>query len=625
MRSQFSSVSVNKFLLVLGSIALFCIATNWLMGNWLQAFANELAQHLQSFGVIATLVFIGLSSDIVLPVPSSFISIWAVVSLGPVFGFLVIWSGMTASCLLGYLLGAKSQHWLRNTFFQSQDIQSAQNFMQRFGVLSIVLLRAIPVLAEVSVFVAGVSKMHFIQFVSVSALANLGIAALYASASHYLQQQESLVLVFLASITVPVLAYAIYFGIRRSIFNQLANNIPMQQAAQKTASHSRSEVPTEHNTLLPHFNISFQYPLHFTQNAFDPHNLIFADTVKQGRQDISVLFFIDEGVAQGNQQLCDHIQTYCQAHNIIVAADFQILPGGEAIKTQDHMLAMQKTMLDAELDRQSYVCAIGGGAFLDSVGYAAATFHRGVRLIRMPTTVLAQNDAGVGVKNGINAEGVKNLYGTFAVPHAIINDSQFLESLSARDFRAGFAEAIKVALIRDGQFFRWICEHREALRQREAKATEYLIFRCAQLHLNQICFGGDPFEKGSARPLDYGHWSAHKLESLSHHALNHGEAVAIGMVLDALYAVKQNMLDVEDADQIVQLIQDLGFNIYHPSMHQLTDNGQNALLQGLEEFRQHLGGNLSITLLTGLGTAVEVNQIEQESMLLTLDQMRAIR
>src|SRR5690606_34755164 len=145
------------------------------------------------------------------------------------------------------------------------------------------------------------------------------------------------------------------------------------------------------------------------------------------------------------------------------------------------------------------------------------------RLIRMPTTVLAQNDAGIGVKTAVNYRGRKNYLGTVAAPFAVTNDYDFLRTLPARHRVAAIAEAIKVALSRDGKFFDWLHNNRHALAAFSAEQTEYMITRCAQLHLNHIGTSGDPFEQGSARPLDFGHWCAHRLEELSASELRHGE------------------------------------------------------------------------------------------------------
>jgi 3-dehydroquinate synthase len=205
------------------------------------------------------------------------------------------------------------------------------------------------------------------------------------------------------------------------------------------------------------------------------------------------------------------------------------------------------------------VLGIGGGAVLDMVGYAAATAHRGIRLIRVPTTVLAQNDSGVGVKNGINAFGKKNFLGTFAPPYAVLNDIDFLTTLDDRDWRSGIAEAVKVALIKDANFFEFITTNAKALARRDMDSMQHLVYRCAQLHLNHIANSGDPFEKGSSRPLDFGHWAAHKLEQLTHYNLRHGEAVAIGIALDTTYSYMAGMLSRSDWQQVLETAENIRF------------------------------------------------------------------
>jgi len=265
------------------------------------------------------------------------------------------------------------------------------------------------------------------------------------------------------------------------------------------------------------------------------------------------------------------------------------------------------------LCRHSYVVVAGGGAVLDMAGYAASTAHRGVRLIRIPTTVLSQNDSGIGVKNGINAFGKKNFLGVFAPPHAVINDFAFLSTLVDRDWRSGIAEAVKVALIKDASFFEFLEEHAHGLATRESTPMRRLIHRCAELHLHHIASGGDPFEAGSARPLDFGHWSAHKLEQMTRFRLRHGEAVAIGMALDATYSCLSGMLPEADWRRILALLEDVGFELYVPELGgPLSRSEPESLLHGLTEFREHLGGRLSITLLEGIGRGVEAHEMEDE-------------
>jgi 3-dehydroquinate synthase len=255
--------------------------------------------------------------------------------------------------------------------------------------------------------------------------------------------------------------------------------------------------------------------------------------------------------------------------------------------------------------------AIGGGALIDLAGYAASIAHRGVRLIRIPTTVLAQNDAAVGVKNGVNILGKKNFIGCFEPPHAVINDRHFLSTLDKRDWIAGIAEAVKVALIKDKSFYDYISEHVDDLKNRDGSAMQYLIYRCAELHMEHISKGGDPFEKGSSRPLDFGHWSAHKLEKMTGFELRHGEAVAKGMALDLIYASKIGMISDTLADEIIDLLIKIGFDLEIDVNNQAQTE---ELLSGIQEFREHLGGRLTITLIEGIGIKKDVHEIDIDKM-----------
>jgi 3-dehydroquinate synthase len=283
---------------------------------------------------------------------------------------------------------------------------------------------------------------------------------------------------------------------------------------------------------------------------------------------------------------------------------------------------LQQRLVALGIDRHAFVVGIGGGAFLDLVGYVAATTHRGIRHVRVPTTVLAQNDSGVGVKNGVNAFGMKNLLGCFAPPFAVLNDADFLRMLHPRDKIAGIAEAVKVALIRDRLFFDWLEASATALRDCEPAAMSRMIRRCAELHMRQIAQGGDPFETGSARPLDYGHWSAHKLEALTAHELRHGEAVAIGLALDARYSVQVGMLPAGGEERVHALLKRLGFHLWHPALESRDAEGQWQLLRGLQEFREHLGGELTITLLRDIGVGEEVHQMDTQEILRALVWLR---
>jgi 3-dehydroquinate synthase len=366
---------------------------------------------------------------------------------------------------------------------------------------------------------------------------------------------------------------------------------------------------------LQSFSIRFDYPVYFTRDVFDPNNQCLIQALgrieSDKRQRIAV--FVDDGVAFAIPDLLPRIARYAQHHgdHVEIAREVVIVPGGEAVKNQhdcvEHML---RDLASRSIDRQSFALAVGGGAVLDAVGFAAAIFHRGVRHIRCPTTVLAQDDSGVGVKNAINAFGLKNLLGTFAPPFAVINDSAFLDKLPARDKRAGIAEAVKVALIRDADFFTWLEAEAGALARFAPNVLDTLVRRCALLHMRQIVHSGDPFEMGSARPLDYGHWAAHKLEMLTRNTLRHGEAVAIGIALDARYSVLAGLLPEGEELRITRLLERLGFRLWDDTLNLRDETGMRRVLAGLKDFQEHLGGELTITLLASIGCGVEVHAMD---------------
>jgi 3-dehydroquinate synthase len=373
--------------------------------------------------------------------------------------------------------------------------------------------------------------------------------------------------------------------------------------------------------------VIFQHRVAFTHGAFDPKNHTLRDLVADASAlgaPAKVLVLLDAGVAEGNPRLVEKIQTYSATHadTLTLVSDPMILPGGEACKNQWPLVEKIWQAIEYhKICRHSYVIAIGGGAFLDLAGFGAATAHRGIRLLRMPTTTLSQGDGGVGVKNGVNYFGKKNWVGTFSVPYAIINDLDFLSSLSTRACRDGIIEAIKVALIRDADFFRYLQDQGEALGRLAARPLETAIRRSAANHVEHIATSGDPFEYGSARPLDFGHWVAHKLEQISGFAVSHGEAVAVGMAIDLLYSVEIGLLDGEVAEQILDLIRTVGFDLWSPWLDR-EELGRPVILAGLEEFREHLGGQLTITLITEIGKKLEVHEMDQTAILRAMENLR---
>lgn len=358
--------------------------------------------------------------------------------------------------------------------------------------------------------------------------------------------------------------------------------------------------------------LSFAHRVRFTRGALDPANptlreVLSSDAAMAARR---AIVLVDEGVAAAQPRLADELRAYFDAHSAhmprVVAVE--TCAGGERAKEDMRVVDRVIDLVERErIDRKSLVFAIGGGAMLDAVGLGAATAHRGVRLVRMPTTTLAQDDAAMGVKNGVNRFGKKNFVGAFAVPYAVVCDESMLTTLPPAVFRAGFSEAVKIALIKDPAFFAAIERAAPAIAACDRDAASPVIRRSAELHLAHIVDGGDPFEANEARPLDFGHWAAHRLESMSAHAVSHGDAVALGLLLDCRYSNLKGWLSDADFARIRAAIAALGLPMRHAL---LADTAR--LLSGLEEFREHLGGQLTVTMLRGIGHGFEVHELDAE-------------
>jgi 3-dehydroquinate synthase len=370
--------------------------------------------------------------------------------------------------------------------------------------------------------------------------------------------------------------------------------------------------------------VGWQLRVFFTEDVFDAANLVLKSALADNAPH-KVLVILEDSLAQAHPDLSRRIEDYFSTHgnqSQLVRQPLFVV-GGEQSKNSITLVTEILSQMDRHhIDRHSYLIAVGGGALLDVAGFAAATAHRGVRHVRIPTTTLAQADSGVGVKNGINAFGKKNFIGTFAPPHAVINDFNLLATLEPRDKRTGYVEAVKVACIRDKNFFDEIERDVEKLTSFEPGAMKNVIRRCAELHLEHIATSGDPFETGSARPLDFGHWAAHKLEQLSNFQIRHGEAVAIGIALDVIYSQKIGLLDSKSTERILKLLEQLGFELFANELLNICSDGNLQILGGLNEFREHLGGELTITLLREIGRGVEVHEINSPKIVEAIYELR---
>jgi 3-dehydroquinate synthase len=326
----------------------------------------------------------------------------------------------------------------------------------------------------------------------------------------------------------------------------------------------------------------------------------------------SCVAFVDSGVANAWPEVAERLHACVRDSGATGArlSAVETMPGGERCKdgTAEAMRVAQ-ACFDHGVSRRGAVIAVGGGAVLDAVGFGAAMAHRGVPVIRVPTTTLAQDDSAMGVKCGVNAFGQKNALGAFGVPHAVLCCRRLLGSLPAEHWIGGFSEAVKISLLKDPGLLDRIERDAKRIIDRDMTASWPIVRRSAELHRGHIVQAGDPFELGSGRPLDHGHWVAHRLESLTAWALPHGQAVAVGLAVDACVACEMGWLATHKRDRIIGTLRSLGLPVFHAMLLPVE-----RLLAGLAQFRQHLGGQLAVPLLRDMGHAQDASDIPSEAV-----------
>jgi 3-dehydroquinate synthase len=350
------------------------------------------------------------------------------------------------------------------------------------------------------------------------------------------------------------------------------------------------------------FSVSWVHRLRFTDDAFAKNDSV--ETILDELKPTKLMIVLDEGIQDTNKPFMKSLESWFDQQTIPVFEPI-VVQGGEVAKNKMEVVSSIFDAVDSfGICRKSCVLVIGGGAVLDAAGYASSVAHRGIPIIRMPSTTLSQCDSGVGVKNGINHFGKKNFIGVFDPPFAVVNDNRLLRSLSNRHWRSGLSEVIKVALVKDVDLFEMVERHADKLIDRDEEVMKNLVKQSAILHLKHITDGGDPFERLDARPLDFGHWAAHKLEQLTNNELTHGEAVSIGLAIDLRCSTALGLLKESTANRIIELLQKVGLPTNHPSI------ADDALLDGIEEFRQHLGGRLTLLMLEDIAKSVNVHSLE---------------
>ena len=294
-----------------------------------------------------------------------------------------------------------------------------------------------------------------------------------------------------------------------------------------------------------------------------------------------------------------------------------VLPDGEQHKTLEDLNGLYTWLLEQELGRDATFVAVGGGVVGDVTGFAAATYMRGVDFVQVPTTLLAQVDASVGGKTGVNHPLGKNMIGAFWQPKVVLIDPITLRSLPAREMRAGVAEVIKYGLIDDAEFFEWLEDHLEEVLALETDALTYAIkTSCAS---KARIVAADERERTGARALlNLGHTFAHAIETEQGYAQwCHGEAVACGLVLAADLSVRMGWLEVQAAERIQALVDRAGLPTLLPE-----ELGVEQLRAHMRHDKKNVGGRQRFILMRAIGQAEVTDQVDERLLSATLAGVR---
>ncbi|MBM4219569.1 MAG: 3-dehydroquinate synthase [Gammaproteobacteria bacterium] len=284
-----------------------------------------------------------------------------------------------------------------------------------------------------------------------------------------------------------------------------------------------------------------------------------------------------------------------------------VLPGGESQKTLGNVAVIIDALVAARLNRDGMVLALGGGVIGDIAGFAAASYQRGIAIVQLPTTLLAQVDSSVGGKTGVNHPGGKNLIGAFHQPHAVLADTDTLTTLPDRQLRAGLTEIVKAALVADAAFFAWLEQNLGRLLARDSAALAEAIRRaCA---IKAAIVADDEREQDRRALLNLGHTFGHAIEAgAGYGAVLHGEAVAAGLVLAAELSARIGRLPGADARRIRELLAAAGLPVDPPRL------GAAPMLELMAMDKKVKGGAIRLVLLDGIGRAAVADDYPREAL-----------
>ena len=353
------------------------------------------------------------------------------------------------------------------------------------------------------------------------------------------------------------------------------------------------------------------YRIHVGADVLETAGQLLAPVLRRRR----VAVVTDENVA------ARHLAAFTAAlDSSSIAHDSITLPAGEHVKSFAHFEALLDRLVGLRIERDDAVVAFGGGVIGDLAGFAASVLRRGVDVIQVPTTLLAQVDSSVGGKTAINTRRGKNLVGTFHQPRLVLADTSVLETLPRREMRAGYAEVVKYGLIDSPDFFAWLEANGARVVAGEAEATRHAVVASCRAKARIV--SADEREAGSRALLNLGHTFAHALEAEAAYEgrLSHGEAVAIGMVKAFELSSRLGFCAAGEAARVRRHIADAGLPTAVASIPGFDAVRPETLLEHMRQDKKVRGGRLTFVLAKGIGRAFIASGVEEEAVVALLEE-----
>jgi 3-dehydroquinate synthase len=289
-----------------------------------------------------------------------------------------------------------------------------------------------------------------------------------------------------------------------------------------------------------------------------------------------------------------------------------LLPEGEAAKTWGWAGKVVGSLIKRGLDRKGVVVALGGGAVGDVAGFAASVYLRGIRIVQVPTTLLGQVDSGIGGKAAVNHARGKNLIGSFHQPSLVVSDTSLLRTLPPREVASGLGEVVKYGVISDSTLFTRVEDKAGSLLKADSEELATVVYRCSAIKA-QYVEADERDTRGVRAALNYGHTLGHAVETLSHHSIRHGEAVAIGMVAAARIALRKGLISETEERRQLSLLKSLGL----PTEIHGMDTG--SLVRAMRKDKKAEGGAIRFVLPTGIGKPPEVREVPEAEIARVLE------